>query len=168
MDENNKEKKEVKKKPKKISKKEEMLAKLKEDLNTQKDKFLRTAAEYENFRKRTEREKAAIYSDATAFTIETFLPVLDSLNLAIKASADAPEEYKKGLELMQNQALSSFEKLGIKEVGEKGDTFDPNYHNAVSHVDDENEDENVVIEVLQKGYAVKDKVIRPAMVRVAN
>lgn len=153
---------------KKDKEKNEEIDKLKAELETQKDRFLRTAAEYENFRKRTEREKTAIYADATAFTLENILPVVDSVELAMKSSENASDEYKKGLELMANQIKTSFEKLGVTESGNVGDKFDPNFHNAVSHVDDENKEENVIVEVFQKGYLLKDKVIRHAMVKVAN
>lgn len=141
---------------------------LKEQLANQKDMFLRTAAEYENYRKRSQREKTAIYNDATASTIETILPVIDSLELALKSSEGASEEYKKGLQLIKNQLDESFKKLGVEEIGKEGDEFDPNYHNAVLHIEDDKVADNTIIEVFQKGYMLSERVIRHAMVKVAN
>lgn len=144
------------------------LRKLQSDFDKQKDMFLRTAAEYENFRKRSEKEKLSIYTNATAATIEIILPVVDSLEFAIKAQDGATEEYQKGLQLIKNQLVTAFEKLGVKPLGSEGDEFDPNFHNAVSHIEDESIAENTIIEVFQKGYIIGDKVIRHAMVKVAN
>lgn len=167
---NKSKKEEGQKKDKKNVKKEfeTEVKQLKNELEIHKDRLLRTVAEYDNFRKRTDREKAEIYTDATVFTIANFLPVIDSLELAIKSSENAPDEYKKGLELMENQIKTSFQKLCVTESGEVGEQFDPNFHNAVSHIDDENQGENIIVEVFQKGYVIKDKVIRHAMVKVAN
>lgn len=144
------------------------IEKLQKELKSQKDLFLRVAAEYDNYRKRTERDKTLIYADATANAITAILPVADSLELAGKAFSDAPSEYQKGLELVINQLQSSFEKLGIEAFGFIGDNFNPDIHNAIAHVDDENVGENTIVEVFQKGYKLNDKIIRHAMVKVAN
>ena len=132
------------------------------------DLLLRTAAEYENFRKRTEKEKRAIYADATAEAVKAILPIADSLEYAVKAEDGATAEYQKGLELIQSQFNAALEKLGVSPVGEAGEEFNPELHNAVAHVEDESIAENTIVEVFQKGYMLKEKVIRHAMVKVAN
>ena len=145
------------------------LEQTKKSLEEYKDKFLRIAAEYENYRKRSEKEKLLIYSNATSNTISTILPVIDSLELALKSMKNVSEEYQKGLSLVNNQLLDSLNKLNVKSFGEVGDKFNPDIHNAVSHVEDESDDkESFVSEVFQKGYVVGDKVIRHAMVQVTN
>ena len=144
------------------------LEKLTEELSKQKDLLLRTAAEYENFRKRTEKEKTAIYSNAISLTILAILPIADSLDRAIKASENSSEEYKKGLEMINNQFNDSLKSLSVESFGNTGEKFDPQIHNAVSHIDDEKLDENVIAQVFQKGYKINDKIIRHAMVQVAN
>ena len=145
------------------------LEQTKKSLEEYKDKFLRIAAEYENYRKRSEKEKLLIYSNATSNTISTILPVIDSLELALKSMKNVSEEYQKGLSLVNNQLLDSLNKLNVKSFGEIGDKFNPDIHNAVSHVEDESDDkESFVSEVFQKGYMVGDKVIRHAMVQVTN
>lgn len=141
---------------------------LRNELGSYKDKFLRMAAEYENFRKRTEKEKAAIYSDATVMTLQSILPVADSLEQALKSLESASEEYKKGIQMVSNQLNTALEKLGVESFGKAGDEFNPDLHNAVSHIDDENEKENVISGVYQTGYKVNDRVIRHAMVQVTN
>lgn len=147
---------------------EQEIKALKEDLSKQKDLLLRTAAEYENFRKRTEREKSSIYADATSDSIIGILPVADSLQRAIESSADASDEYKKGLEMINSQFKTSLGKLGVESFGCIGDEFNPSIHNAVSHIDDESLGENAVSQVFQVGYKIGDRVIRHAMVQVAN
>lgn len=144
------------------------LDQMKEELKKQKDILLRTAAEYENFRKRTEREKRAIYADATADAVAAILPIADSLEYAVKAQDGATEEYQKGLELVNKQFQDALAKLGVTAIGKAGDEFDPNLHNAVAHVDDETVADNTIVEVFQKGYLLGEKVIRHAMVKVAN
>lgn len=145
------------------------LEKMKNNLEEYKDKFLRIAAEYENYRKRNEKEKSLIYSNATSNTISAILPVIDSLELALKSMKNADEEYQKGLHLVNNQLLDSLIKLNVKSFGEIGDKFNPDIHNAVSHIEDENNNkESFISEVFQKGYMVGDKVIRHAMVQVTN
>ena len=123
-----------------------------EALKKQKDQFLRTAAEYDNFRKRTEREKAAIYSDATAAAVLEFLPVADNLERALEQQECSVEDLRKGVEMVQTQLKRALEKLGVAEMGVAGEAFNPELHNAVSHIDDESAAENVVAQVYQKGY----------------
>lgn len=139
-----------------------------EALKKQKDQFLRTAAEYDNYRKRTEREKAAIYSDATAAAVLEFLPVADNLERALEQQECSVEDLRKGVEMVQAQLKKALEKLGVSEMGAAGEAFNPELHNAVSHIDDENAAENVVAQVYQKGYKIGDKVVRHATVVVAN
>ena len=139
-----------------------------EALKKQKDQFLRTAAEYDNYRKRTEREKAAIYSDATAAAVLEFLPVADNLERALEQQECSVEDLRKGVEMVQTQLKKAQEKLGVSEMGAAGEAFNPELHNAVSHIDDENAAENVVAQVYQKGYKIGDKVVRHATVVVAN
>lgn len=144
------------------------LEKLKNELLSEKEKFLRIAAEYDNYRKRTERDKSSIYHDAISKTITEILPVADSLNMAVKSKDGENADYKKGLELVNNQFIASLEKLSVESFGEPGEKFDPEIHNAIAHVDDEELEENVITDVFQLGYKVGDKIIRHAMVRVAN
>ena len=132
------------------------------------DRYLRMAAEYDNFRKRTEREKAAIYSDATAAAVLEFLPVADNLERALEQQECSVEDLRKGVEMVQTQLKRALEKLGVAEMGVAGEAFNPELHNAVSHIDDESAAENVVAQVYQKGYKIGDKVVRHATVVVAN
>ncbi len=131
------------------------------------DKYLRTVAEYDNFRKRSQKEKEAIFSDSKTDIIGKFLPVIDNFERAASAETDL-ESYKKGIEMTVNQLLDVFKSLGVEAYGEKGEEFDPNIHNGVMHIDDENLGENVISEVYMKGYKLGDKVIRHATVIVAN
>ena len=130
------------------------------------DKYLRMMAEYDNFRKRSAKEKDGIYADAYSDAISNILPVLDNIERAT-AYTDA-EAVLKGVQMILKGAEEAFEKMGVTSFGQKGDTFDPNRHNAVMHIEDENLGENVITEVFQKGYMKGDKVIRYAMVIVAN
>lgn len=165
--EEKKDKKKVKKEAKK-DKSEEKIKELEDTLASQKESYMRLAAEYDNYRKRTANEKLSIYTDATAKAIEELLPVADSMQMAIQSLQDAPEEFKKGIELVSQQLEKSFEKLNVKSFGEIGDDFDPELHNAVSKVENEDLGENQLAMVFQKGYKIGDKVIRHAMVQVAN
>lgn len=131
------------------------------------DKFLRLMAEYDNFRKRTQREKEAIFPEATKAAVEAFLPVLDNLERALSIET-ADEEYKKGVLMICNSMLEAFKKLGVEEIAAKDQPFDPILHNAVMHIEDEAFPENTVCEVFAKGYKLGDLVIRHAMVKVAN
>ena len=139
-----------------------------DELAKQKDLFLRTAAEYDNYRKRTEREKTMVYTDAAADTIEKVLPVCDNLERALAQQGGTVEDFRKGVEMVLTQLNGTLEKMGVTAIGQQGEPFDPEVHNAVSHVEDENLGENVVAEVLQKGYRIGDRIIRHAMVQVAN
>lgn len=140
---------------------------IQKQLAQQEDRFLRLAAEYDNYRKRTAKEKEALWNDAKADTAVAFLPVYDNLERALKQPT-ADEAYKKGVEMTMNQLKEIFTKLGITEIPALGENFDPNLHNAVMHVEDENLGENVVAEVFQAGFQLGEKVIRFAMVKVAN
>lgn len=141
---------------------------LEEEIAQQKDKFLRLAAEYDNYRKRTANEKLSIYDDATAKAVAEILPVADSVAMALESLKDADPEIIKGVELISNQLAKSFEKLRIESYGKQGDVFDPNIHNAISKIDDENLGENTIAQVFQTGYKIGDRIIRHAMVQVAN
>ena len=136
-------------------------------LESVKDQFVRQTAEYENYRKRTTKEKESIYQDAKADTIKEFLAVYDNLERALKQDT-ADEAYKKGVEMTMNQLKEILSKLGITEIPALGQPFDPNLHNAVMHVEDESLGENVVAAVFQAGFQCGEKVIRFAMVQVAN
>lgn len=137
-------------------------------LAKQKDQLLRTAAEYENYRKRTEREKTMVYADATAAAVLEFLPVADNLERALEQEDCGSGEMHKGIEMVQKQMSDALAKLGVTEMGKEGDAFDPALHNAVSHVEDESAGENSVVKVFQKGYRIGDRIVRHAMVQVAN
>ena len=138
------------------------------ELKKQKDILLRTAAEYDNYRKRTEREKATAYADATAAAVLEFLPVADNLTRALSQKDCSIEDLRKGIELVQKQMKSALKKLGVEPMGKKGDPFDAEYHNAVSHIESDDLGENVIAEVFQPGYKLGDRIVRHAMVQVAN
>ena len=143
------------------------LESLKTQVAQQEDKYLRLAAEYDNYRRRTTREKESIWNDAKAEAAVAFLPVYDNLERALKQET-ADEAYKKGVEMTMTQLKSVLEKLGITEIDALGKPFDPALHNAVMHVEDENLGENTVAEVFQAGFMLGEKVIRFAMVKVAH
>lgn len=161
-------KKETKKKEAKKEKDSGALKEAQEELQKQKDSYMRLAAEYDNYRKRTTAEKLNIYADATAKAVSEILVVADSLEAALKSSKDAPEEFRKGLELVNSQFTAALQKLGVEAFGEAGEAFDPQIHNAVSKVENEELGENAIAMVFQKGYKTGDKIIRHAMVQVAN
>ncbi len=143
--------------------------KLQKELNETKDQLLRMAAEYDNFRKRSQREKESLYSECKSSVVNDLLPVIDNFERCVAPGDDTSyEDYKKGVELTYKQFGEALKKLGIEAFGEVGDTFDPNLHNAVMHTDDENLPENSISNVLMKGYKLGDKIIRAAMVAVAN
>jgi molecular chaperone GrpE len=143
-------------------------AKPKDDaLAAMNDKYLRLCAEYDNFRKRSQKEKDALYDDIKANTLKAFLPVYDNLVRALAQSTE-DEAYKKGVEMIMAQFRTTMEKLGVTEMDCLGQKFDPAFHNAVVHVDDEEKGENEIVEVFQQGFMLGDKVIRFAMVKVAN
>ncbi|MCD7888869.1 MAG: nucleotide exchange factor GrpE [Oscillospiraceae bacterium] len=131
------------------------------------DKYQRLAAEYDNFRKRTQKEKADIYPDAMVAAIKEFLPMADNFERAATAET-TDEKYKSGVMMIQNQLSDAFKKLGVEIIDPKGEEFNPQLEDAVTQIIDENLGDNVVAEVYQKGYKRGDKVIRPAMVAVAN
>ncbi|UZT82082.1 nucleotide exchange factor GrpE [Caproicibacterium sp. BJN0003] len=145
-----------------------LLEKAQAELKKQKDILLRTAAEYDNYRKRTEREKATAYADATAATVLEFLPVADNLTRALSQKDCSIEDLRKGIEMVQKQMESALKKLGVEPMGKKGDPFDAEYHNAVSHIESDDLGENVIAEVFQPGYKLGDRIVRHAMVQVAN
>ena len=143
------------------------LEKLQDDYAALNDKYLRLMAEYDNFRKRSQREKDNIYPDAVAATVAKFLPILDNFERAHAFETTDPE-YKKGVDLIHTAFSETLQKLNAESFAEVGDPFDPELHNAVMHIEDENLGENVISQVFQKGYKIGDKVIRFAMVQVAN
>ena len=161
------EKKEKRRFGRKPSREEEKIAALEKEKANLNDRFLRICAEYDNFRKRSQKEKDALYGDIKANTVTQFLPVYDNLERALKQNTE-DEAYKKGVEMIMTQFCSTLEKLGVKEIECLGEKFDPAMHNAVMHVDDEEKGENEIVEVFQKGFKLGDKVIRFAMVKVAN
>lgn len=152
------------------AKKEEKPSELdtvKEQLAKEHDGYLRLAAEYDNFRKRSQKEKDSLYGDVKAETLKKFLPVYDNLVRALAQSTE-DEAYRRGVEMIMNQFNVTMEKLGVTEIECLGKKFDPAFHNAVMHVEDEEKGENEIVEVFQKGFMMGDKVIRFAMVKVAN
>lgn len=159
------EKKDKKKKP---DKNLEALEKLREEFEAHKQQHLRVLAEYDNFRKRTQTEKTSVYNNAVSDTVQAILPIADNIGLALSQENASAEDMKKGVEMIQNQIDAAFEKLGVRAIGQVGESFDPNLHNAVAHIDDENLGENVIVAVYQKGYMLGDRVVRHAMVQVAN
>ena len=132
------------------------------------DQFTRLTAEYDNYRKRTAKEKESIYQDAKIDTIQEFLAVYDNLERAVAAEGGDDSPHKKGMEMIFVQYKKILEKLGVTEIEAKDQPFDPNRHNAVMHIDDENLGENVVAQVFQAGFMLGDKVVRHAVVQVAN
>ena len=140
---------------------------LQEKLDAQHEAHLRLAAEYDNFRKRTQKEKEASYANGKADTVGKLLPIYDNLERALNQPTE-DAAYKKGVEMTMNQLVKVMEGLGVTSFGEIGEAFDPARHNAVMHVEEEGLGENVIAEVFQKGFLVGEKVIRFAMVKVAN
>ena len=137
-------------------------------LDSVKDQYVRLTAEYDNYRKRTAKEKESIYQDAQIDTIKAFLPVYDNLERAAAAEGGEDSPHKKGLEMIFHQYQEILGKLGVTEIPALGETFDPEKHNAVMHIDDENYGENVVAQVFQAGFMLGDRVLRHAIVQVAN
>ena len=158
------EKKKVKKLESELAEMAKKLEAAEESARACEDKYLRMMAEYDNFRKRSAKEREGVYADAYADCIANILPILDNLERASKS--DNLEAVKKGLEMTAKAFDDALSKMGISEIETK--TFDPNLHNAVMHVEDEAYGESEIVEVFQKGYAKGDKVIRYAMVKVAN
>ena len=171
QDEEKAEKKAKKKKEKGITFTREQVEQMElavKQLETTKDQFTRLSAEYDNYRKRTTKEKDNIYQDAKADTVKAFLDVYDNLERAAAAPGDEESPHKKGLEMIFQQYKTILEKLGVTEIEAKGQTFDPEKMNAVMHIDDENLGENEVAQVFQAGFQMGDKIVRYAIVQVAN
>ena len=145
--------------------KEEQLQKALDEKN---DQFLRLYAEYDNFRKRSQKEKQDIYTSSKADVIKELLPVLDNFDRAANNTEGSFEDYKKGIDLIFNQFNEILKKTGVESYGERGDAFDPNIHNAGMTAEDDELGENTVAEVFSKGYKLGDKIIREAVVKVAN
>ena len=156
------------KKKKKGAEEKEALEQLQAEFEEHKQQHLRVLAEYDNFRKRSLNEKNAIYHNAVSDTVQAILPIADNIERALNQENASGEDMRKGVEMIENQIKAVFEKLGIAEVGAVGEPFDPALHNAVSHIEDESLEENVISAVFQKGYTLGDKVVRHAMVQVAN
>ena len=154
------------KKNKKTRELEAKVAELEAAVADRDDKYLRLAAEYDNFRRRSQKERENVYSDAYSDAINALLPVLDNLGRAV--GCEDPKALADGLNLILKSFDEGLQKLGIEEIKAEGETFDPERHYAVLHVEDENYGESEVVEVLQKGYTRGDKVIRYAVVKVAN
>lgn len=143
-------------------------AELQKALDEKNDQFLRVCAEYDNFRKRSQKERADIYASSKADVIKELLPILDNFERAAESGESSLEDYKKGIDLIFAQFKQMLEKNGVAGYGEEGEQFDPNIHNAVMSVEDENLGENVIAQVFTKGYKLGDKIIREAVVKVAN
>ena len=138
-----------------------------EKYNAEHDSYLRLAADYDNFRKRTVKEKEASYGNGKADAVGKLLPVYDNLERALNQPTD-DAAYKKGVEMTMNELVKIFTALGVEIFGNVGDAFDPNLHNAVMHLDSEELGENTIAQVFQKGFKIGEKVVRFAMVQVAN
>ena len=138
-----------------------------EKYNAEHDSYLRLAADYDNFRKRSQKEKEQSYGNGKADAVEKLLPVYDNLERALNQET-SDKAYKKGVEMTMTQLVSIFEGLGVEIFGNVGDTFDPNIHNAVMHTEDDTVAENTITQVFQKGFKLGEKIVRFAMVQVAN
>lgn len=141
---------------------------LEKELADAKDQLLRVTAEYANYRKRSEKEKSESFAFATAKAVGEILATVDNLERALSSEQEDYEGLKKGVQMTLDGLMASLEKLGVTVCGEVGEQFDPNFHNAVMHIEDENLGENVITDVFQKGYKINEKVVRPAMVKTAN
>ncbi len=161
-------KEDVNQKEEKEEKAEEQANPLEKELADTKEQLLRVTAEYANFRKRSEKEKNESYAYATAKTVGEILTVIDNLERALSNEQEDYEGLKKGVQMTYDGLMASLEKLGVTAFGESGDQFDPNFHNAVMHIEDDSLEANVITDVFQKGYKINDKVVRPAMVKTAN
>ena len=154
--------------PEEKDEKEEKIKALEADAEAQKEKYMRLAAEYDNYRKRTANEKLALYDDATSKAVKELLPVADSVRMALENLKDADPKIIKGIELISNQLDKSFEKLKVESYGKVGDDFDPKLHNAIGMVDNEELGSGKIAAVFQTGFKLGDKIIRHAMVQVTN
>ena len=154
---------------KKLKKAEAEIEKLTAQLAEEQDKYLRLMAEYDNFRKRTAKEREGIYTDAYCDALGQILPIIDNLERAAQYSAEDPDSpMAKGIELTIKSCVEALNKMGVYEIEALGKQFDPNLHNAVMHIDDEAFGENEIVEVFMKGYIKGEKVLRFSMVKVAN
>ena len=131
------------------------------------EKYMRTLAEYDNYRKRTIKEKESIYPEAKAVVVEKFLPVMDNFQRALD-SAEEKDAFYEGVAMVKKQMDEVLASLGVEEISAVGEEFNPELHNAVMHIDDEEKGENMIVEEFQKGYKIGDRVIRHSMVKVAN
>ena len=138
-----------------------------EKYNAEHDSYLRLAADYDNFRKRTAKEKEQLYGNGKADAVEKLLPVYDNLERALNQPTE-DAAYKKGVEMTMTQLVTILNSLGVEIFGEAGDAFDPNIHNAVMHTEDDSAAENTITQVFQKGFKMGEKIVRFAMVQVAN
>ena len=146
----------------------EKIEQLEKQIEEQKDLYLRLRAEYDNFRKRSQKEKEDVYTTSRADVVKNILPVLDNFERAAGNSEASFDDYRKGMEMIYSQFLELLEKTGVESFGEPGDAFDPNMHNAVMHIESEDFGENEVAQVFQKGYKIGNTVVRFATVQVAN
>ena len=160
------EKKKVKELEKKLAEAQKSLEERTQECAETADKYLRMMAEYDNFRKRSAKEKESIYADAYADALKSILPIIDNLEKA--AEYKDAEKVSKGVEIILKSAADALTKMGVVSFGERGEQFDPTRHNAVMHVEDESLEEGVIVDVFQKGYSKGDKILRYAMVSVAN
>ena len=141
---------------------------IEDELAQAKEQLLRTAAEYANFRTRSAKEKEQTYANAKGNVIAEILPAIDYLERAVASPQADYDSLKKGVEMTLEGIMATLEKLGVECCGSTGEQFDPNFHNAVMHIEDESLEDNVIVDVFQKGYKIGDRVIRPAMVKTAN
>ncbi len=139
-----------------------------QELDETKDRLLRLTAEYSNYKRRSEKEKQDAYVYAKSDTLKALLPVIDNLERALANETKDYDAFKKGVEMTFDNLTSILETLGVEVFGEPGDIFDPNLHNAVMHVEDEEHKNGEIVDVFQKGYKIGDKIVRPAMVKSAN
>ena len=154
---------------KKLKKAEAEIEELKAKLAEEQDKYMRLYAEYDNFRRRSTKEREGIYTDAYCDAVAQILPIIDNLERATQYSnADSESPMAKGIELTIKSCIEALNKMGVYEIEALGKAFDPNFHNAVMHVDDDSFGENEIVEVFMKGYVKGDKVLRFSMVKVAN
>ena len=160
-------KKQDKKESKAAEEKKEEQSSPAEELKGANDRYLRLLAEYDNYRKRSQKEKDSLYADIKSDTVAKFLPVYDNLVRALAQSTE-DEAYRRGVEMIMTQFNTTLEKLGATRIECLGQKFDPSLHNAVMHVEDEEKGENEIVEVFQEGFMMGEKVIRFAMVKVAN
>ena len=144
------------------------LAKLKQERDELFDRYARLQAEFDNYRKRSQREQEEFRHYAISEAVKQFLPILDNFNLALKHQTSSPDDLRKGVELIRKQMEDALAKLGVQAVPAHGAEFDPHHHEAIEMVESEEHPDNQVIEELQRGYKLRDRLLRPAMVRVSR